>query len=48
MTDITRLNHEQRAFFEHWTRPGTDYELIQRLGELRREAWYAVSGDTVS
>jgi hypothetical protein len=35
---VDKLNHDQRAFFEHWTRPGTDYELIQRRDELRREA----------
>jgi hypothetical protein len=40
--DVSNLDHDQRAYFEHITRPGTAYELVQRRDQLRTD----LSGNT--
>jgi hypothetical protein len=40
--DVSNLDYDQRAYYEHVTRPGSAYELVQRRDQLRTD----LSGDT--
>ena len=36
--DISNLDHDQKAYFDHLTRPASsDYEMVQRRDQLRTD-----------